>query len=276
MLTNNRPMTLLNVIYKIIAKTFHLWLIPIVQRFISQQQFAFLSGRNIHHAPLLLSEVLHRANMSRIAHLLLKLDIKKAFDKLKWTFLLALLEKLRFGGLLTNFLQATYVHSASAILINGRMTDTIPLRRSVRQGCPLNSLLFIIAIDALGEILINVEADGKIQGISWTEAETTYTHGFYADDMNMALKADKHYIDYTMEILEQFGLASGLYCDLTKSKAVFIGSKPRPQFLDELPFQWESNDNASKILGIPFAQGIAQQTAASTLLTKLEDKLDKI
>lgn len=43
-LTNKRPVTLLNVIYKICAKVLQLRLIPILEGFISCQQFAFLPG----------------------------------------------------------------------------------------------------------------------------------------------------------------------------------------------------------------------------------------
>lgn len=59
-LCNKRPITLLNSIYKIGAKAMQLRVTLILQRTISSQQSAFLPGRNIHHALLLMSEMLHR------------------------------------------------------------------------------------------------------------------------------------------------------------------------------------------------------------------------
>lgn len=80
---------------------------------------------------------------------MLKLDVVKAFDRLEWPFLMAVLEKSGFSGLLTGFLRASFAHASSAILLNGIPTGNIPLARSVRQGCPLSPLLFIIAFDVL-------------------------------------------------------------------------------------------------------------------------------
>lgn len=61
LLTNKRPITLLNAAYKIAAKAFQNCLSPILQRLISPQQFAFLPGHNIQHALLMLGEMLHRS-----------------------------------------------------------------------------------------------------------------------------------------------------------------------------------------------------------------------
>jgi hypothetical protein len=58
---------------------------------------ACLPGRSIHHSLLLMSELLYFAGESEIPHILMKLDITKAFDKLEWSVLLPLLEHLGFG-----------------------------------------------------------------------------------------------------------------------------------------------------------------------------------
>lgn len=138
LLSNKRPITLLNVAYKIGAKALQHRLTPILQRIISPQQSAFLSGRNIHHSLVMLGEMLHQAAVSGEEHLLLKFDVVKAFDTIEWPFLLDLLEKSGFSGTLTGFLRASFAHPSSAILLNGTPTASIPLSRSVRQGCPLS------------------------------------------------------------------------------------------------------------------------------------------
>lgn len=81
-LNNKQPITLLNVIYKIGAKVLQRRLTPILQQIIAPQQFAFLSGRNIHHSLVLLGAMLHQAASSGEDHVLLKLDVIKAFDQL--------------------------------------------------------------------------------------------------------------------------------------------------------------------------------------------------
>lgn len=86
LLTNKRPITLLNAAYKIGAKALQQRLSPMLQRIITPQQFAFLPGRNIHHSLLLMGEMLHQAALSGEEYVLLKLDVIKAFDKLETCF----------------------------------------------------------------------------------------------------------------------------------------------------------------------------------------------
>lgn len=73
---------MLNVIYKIGTKALQHRITLLLERIISPQQFAFLSGRNSHHSLVLLGEMLLRASQSREKYVLLKLDVIKAFDKL--------------------------------------------------------------------------------------------------------------------------------------------------------------------------------------------------
>lgn len=132
LLTNKRPITLLNAIYKVGAKVMQRRLTPILQRIIAPQQFAFLPGRNIHHSLILLGEMLHKAADSGEEYVLLKMDVIKAFDRLNWSYLLALLDKNGMSGILSKFVKAGFAEASSTVLLNGRMTNRIPLTRSVR------------------------------------------------------------------------------------------------------------------------------------------------
>jgi hypothetical protein len=100
-----------------------------------------------------MSELLYFAGESEIPHILMKLDITKAFDKLEGSFLLPLLEHLGFGPYFLRFLKASYNSSISAIRINGQLTKSFPNKRSVRQGCPMSSLLFLLCADSLSTML---------------------------------------------------------------------------------------------------------------------------
>lgn len=93
-----------------------------------------------------------------------KLDVIKAFDRLDWTFLLALLDKCGLCGMLTRFLRANFANASSTVLWNGRMTPRVPLACSVRQGYPLSPLLFILTFDALSGLLQEAVHYQKIVG----------------------------------------------------------------------------------------------------------------
>jgi hypothetical protein len=97
--------------------------------------------------------------------MLLKLDVVKAFDMLEWPFLISLLETIGFGPNFVRFIKASQRSARSALRINGRMTEYFQNACSVRQGCPLSPLLFILAIDALSRMLTREVESRAIRGV---------------------------------------------------------------------------------------------------------------
>jgi hypothetical protein len=83
----------------------------------------------------------------------MELDVTKAFDMLEWLFLVWLLQKIGFGPKFLAFIQAIHMTATSVVRVNGQLSKYFKNARSVRQGCPLSPLLFIIAMDALSCML---------------------------------------------------------------------------------------------------------------------------
>jgi hypothetical protein len=79
---NFKPITLCNVIYKIISKVIALRLKPILPFIISKEQSEYVEGRQIMDSVILVHEVIHSLKSTRTPGILLKLDLSKAFDKL--------------------------------------------------------------------------------------------------------------------------------------------------------------------------------------------------
>lgn len=213
LLTNKRPITLLNTVYKIGPKAMQRHISPLLQRIISPQQSAFLPGRNIHHALLLLGEMLHQARESGDEFVLMKLDVRKAFDSMEWPFILAMVERAGTNGMLSSFLKASFGSAASTVILNGRPATPFKLTRSVRQGCPLSPLIFILAFDNLSLMFSAAQANQSIAGVSFPELNIANVHSMFADDSIVLTKADMRYIMECKRILEVFGAASGLHCD---------------------------------------------------------------
>lgn len=239
LLSNKRPITLLNVAYKIAAKAFQLRLTPVMQRLISPQQFAFLPGRNIHHSLLMLGEMLQQAVSSGEEYVLLKLDVIKAFDSLEWPFLLAVIERMGMEGILSKFLKAGFASASSSIILNGIPTERFLITRSVRQGCPLSPLLFILAFDLLSLHLLQVLERETIKGVYFPEARVKTSHNFYADDVYVVIRATMRYIQEFKNILFKFGRASGLCFAWEATIASCIPAGPPPRDLSPLPWRWE-------------------------------------
>ena len=86
----NRPISMCNVIYKIVSKVIANHVKPLLDSLVSETQSAFVANRLIIDNILIAFESLHhmKNNCSgKQGYIALKLDISKAYDRVKWAFL---------------------------------------------------------------------------------------------------------------------------------------------------------------------------------------------
>ena len=146
--SKRRPITLLNVVYKIMAKTIAVRLRPVLPSIIHDTQCGFLQDRSIFDNIFLFWEMVALAQQHKQLAILL-LDFEKAYDKVDWDFLEALLSRLGFPTAWIKGVSSLYMHASSSVLFAGEYGTLFPISRSVRQGCPLAPFLFILFGEAL-------------------------------------------------------------------------------------------------------------------------------
>lgn len=210
LLNNGRPITLLNSMFKICSKHYQMLLAKVCIEFISPYQSTFIPGRTIHHALLLTIEAIHKARLVVENFCFMKLDIHKAFDSLEWDFLFAVLESFGFGPKFISYICASTMGAASNMLLNGRFTTPFPILRSIRQGCPLSTFLFVMVMEILSNMLSRAIANGHLHGVTFPELEYQIIHGIYADDIHMILEDQQQEIEFYLGLFIRFGEASGL------------------------------------------------------------------
>jgi hypothetical protein len=82
-----RPIALINIIFKFVAKAFAIRLAPLSHRMIDRSRTAFIRGRCLHEGVLALHEIAHELKVKRLGGLFLKLDFEKAYDRVNWDIL---------------------------------------------------------------------------------------------------------------------------------------------------------------------------------------------
>ncbi|XP_026417280.1 uncharacterized protein LOC113312758 [Papaver somniferum] len=88
-LRNFRPIGLSNFFFKIITKILATRLGSVLDNLVSEEQVAFMKGRNIHENISVASEMVNELKTKRKdGNLGLKLDITQAFDTVSWSFVL--------------------------------------------------------------------------------------------------------------------------------------------------------------------------------------------
>ena len=91
-----RPISLCNVVYKIITKLIADRLKICLLVVISEEQGGFVAGKKILDGILIASKIIHSMHISNKRAMLIKLDMAKAYDKVKWSFLQKILSAFGF------------------------------------------------------------------------------------------------------------------------------------------------------------------------------------
>jgi hypothetical protein len=144
-----RPISLISSFMKILTKILANRLAPRMNEIVSTAQNAFIQKRSIHDNFLYVQKVIEKLHKSKQPTLFVKLGISKAFDYINWAYLLEVLRVLGFSQKWRNWIATLLGSSSSKILINGQQTNAIRHMRGVRQGDPLSTFLFILAMDPL-------------------------------------------------------------------------------------------------------------------------------
>ena len=88
-----RPISLCNTIYKTISKLIVSKIRPILDKLISPAQSAFIPNKWIAENQLIVHELLHSFKRRKVTggFIALKIDLQKAYDRVNWKFLQAVL-----------------------------------------------------------------------------------------------------------------------------------------------------------------------------------------
>ena len=135
-----RPMSLCNVIYKLVTKVITNRLKPFLPHVISASQGAFVRGRLISDNILIAYELMHamRGDLSTHGAMALKLDMSKAFDRVEWDFLAQTMLRLGFRRCWVDLVMNCVRTTSYSFFINGSPRGHVLPSRGIRQGDPLS------------------------------------------------------------------------------------------------------------------------------------------
>lgn len=118
--SNLRPISLSNFFSKIISKILSIRLNPLLSKLIWGNQSSFIKGRMITENVLLaheLDQVINHSNMGW--NMIIKLDMAKAYDRMSWKFLMAVMRKFGFSKNWTDIIWRMVSNIWYYIIING-------------------------------------------------------------------------------------------------------------------------------------------------------------
>jgi len=219
-LKNWRPISLLNVDYKILSGVLARRMKGVLSTIIGETQKGFLRNRFISENTRLVYDVIDYLKRSDKNGVLLLIDFEKAFDSLDWDFISRVLEAYNFGIDFRKWFRVLYNDAKSTVINNGHFSEFFNIGRGCRQGDPLSPYLFILCVEPLAAVL---KSDDKIKGI--TIGKYCYKIGQYADDTFSFQDGSISSMNRTFELLEMFYMCSGLKANIDKTQAVWLGPK---------------------------------------------------
>ena len=112
-LSNWRPLTLLNVGYKILAKIIGRRIESVLPTLIHSDQTGFIKGRFIGQNVRLLNDLMTYAESNNLPGILLFIDFRKAFDTIEWDFIQKSIEMFHFGPNIRKWISIFYTNVES-------------------------------------------------------------------------------------------------------------------------------------------------------------------
>ena len=215
---NYRPITLLNVDYKILSKVLAKRIKEVLGEIIHFDQVGYIKNRNIGEAVRLIDDMFFHS-LNRTIGFLAAIDFEKAFDSISHNFLLHVLKVFGFGDNFCTWIKILYNNIRSCVMNGGHSTGYFDIKRGVRQGDPLSPYLFVLAIEILTLCIRN---DNNIKGIKLGQSEIKQV--LYADDITLFLQ-DRESIERVQQTFEAFEKISGLKVNKEKTNFVWLGKE---------------------------------------------------
>ena len=268
-IANWRPISLLNVDYKIITKILAERLKPLLPSIIHPDQKSYVNGRNIFEANRLLKDVIEYSEENKINSSIIFIDYQKAFDCVEWGWALQCLEKFNFGPKFLQWIHMVYKNAKTCLLTNGYRSCYFPISRSMRQGCSVSPLIFILQAEPLA---CAIRKNKNIIGFPLPNAEhnnnedTEVKINAYVDDAQL-FNSSENSIKESFKMLNRYKNASGAKIHKTKTTALYIGpwKTKKPEFEE---ITW-TNKNV-KTLSVHHGYHINQQEIWMEKITKIK------
>ena len=245
-----RPISLLNVDYKIISKALASRDKKVLPNLISPQQTAYVENRFIGESGRLIADITEITDVINKEGFLVTMDIEKAFDSLDHTFIISVLKKFAFGNNFVSLIETLISKQESCVINGGDTTQYFHLERGACQGDPISAYIFILDLEVLSFLVRN---NKDIKGLNIFDHLFSYTA--YADDTTFFLE-NKESIEELVKTFTLFSSFLGLKPNISKCEICGLGPLKEVEMAVCGMLSVDLTRDAIKILSVYFSYNI--------------------
>ncbi|KAL9689689.1 hypothetical protein QQ045_010078 [Rhodiola kirilowii] len=266
-----RPISLCNVVHKLLSGLLNTRLARILPSIISQEQAGFMSGRGTIESVTLAHDLTcHINNGGAGGNVVMKIDMAKAYDRVSWLFLHRMMRALGFGSQWCDLVYRTISGCFYSVLWDGTAYGRFKSNRGVRQGDPLSPSLFIICMESFSRLLHRHISDGLLQPYFVKTGALQVNHLLYADDLLLFTNGTEQSIENLMHMINRFCTWTGQALNSSKSNIFFPQAMDIEHRQDLLQATGFSEDKfPTTYLGAPLFPGCVK----IEYFQKLEDQI---
>jgi hypothetical protein len=223
-LKDYRPISLCNVVYKVISKCLVNRIRPHLHGLISETQSAFIPGRLISDNALIAFECFHAIQRNKKpdnSFCAYKMDLSKAYDRVDWRFLEGLLLKWGFDTRWVKWIMCCVTTVKFCIQVNDSITEEITPTRGLRQGDPLSPYLFLFVADSFSKLIQKAVYNQELSDLKICRMSPGISHLLFADDCIMFFKAKGNQARTIKSAIATFERGSGQLLSPNKCSIMF-------------------------------------------------------
>ena len=223
-----RAISLLSTVYKLFSSIINKRIVKVCEEnnIFADEQNGFRRERAcVDHIFSLTSIIRNRKN-KRLPTYAAYIDFEKAFDRIGRTLLFHKIQKLGFGGKITELIKNIYKGGKCGVNVNGNITNWFPCEYGVRQGDVLSPTLFGLYINDLVQEL----KDGS-SGINLGELIVVCL--LYADDLVLVSESPED-LQKMLDILNNWCKRWRLRVNISKSKLFTTETKVNQEVTSNL------------------------------------------
>ena len=250
-----RALTMLNLDFKILAKTLATRLKIILPNIIGEEQCGFMKGRNIQECLMRTIEVIRYTKQKKIPAMIIQLDFEKCFDKIQHPSIIGAFKYFNFGDTFIRWIRLFFTKMRIHTQNFGFLSPAFIKEAGTNQGCNISPFCFLLC----GEIMNRkLKANKNVNGIEVDGIRTLISQ--FADDTTLFLKLDKICVDAVISTLAEIECNTGLTINYDKTMIYRIGSMARSNAKIYTIKELNWCDNTFESLGVEFCNDLEKMS----------------